>query len=50
MQKETKEALQKQNAARDLQEACKGLEISVEEYEKAKQRIARWEEGGSGIS
>ncbi len=28
-----------------LQEACDGLEISVEEYEKAKQRVVRWEEG-----
>ncbi len=27
-----------------LQEACDGLEISVEEYEKAKQRVVRWEE------
>ena len=26
-----------------LEEACKGLEISVEEYEKAKQQIAQWE-------
>lgn len=33
----------------DLQEACMGLEISVEEYEKAKQQIARWEEGNAGI-
>lgn len=27
----------------NLQEACAGLEISVEEYENAKQQIARWE-------
>lgn len=33
----------------DLQEACMGLEISVEEYEKAKQQVARWEEGNAGI-
>lgn len=33
----------------DLQEACRGLEISVEEYEKAKQQVARWEEGNAGI-
>lgn len=31
----------------NLQEACKGLEISVEEYEDAKQRIALWEEGSA---
>lgn len=28
----------------NLQEACEGLEISVEEYEDAKQQIARWKE------
>ncbi|MCM1038293.1 MAG: hypothetical protein NC434_03150 [Ruminococcus sp.] len=27
----------------DLQRACEGLEISVEEYEKAKQQVALWE-------
>lgn len=32
----------------DLQEACKGLEISVEDYEKAKRQIARWENGNAG--
>lgn len=31
-----------------LQEACKGLEISVEEYENAKRRIAQWEERENG--
>ncbi len=29
-------------------EACKGLEISVEEYEEAKRQIARWEDDGKG--
>ncbi len=28
----------------NLQEACEGLEISVEEYEDAKRKIARWDE------
>lgn len=28
-----------------LQEACEGLEISVEEYERAKRQIPQWEEG-----
>lgn len=28
----------------NLQEACAGLEISVEEYENAKRQIAGWEE------
>lgn len=28
----------------NLQEACEGLEISVEEYENAKRQIARWDE------
>lgn len=27
-----------------LEEACKGLEISVEDYENAKQQIAQWKE------
>ena len=31
----------------NVQEACKGLEISVEEYEDAKKRIALWEEGSA---
>lgn len=30
-------------------EACEGLEIPVEEYEKAKQQIAGWEEEGSNV-
>ena len=33
-----------------LQEACEGLEIPVEEYEKAKQQIAGWEEENSNVS
>lgn len=28
-----------------LQEACDGLEISVEDYERAKQRVVKWEAG-----
>lgn len=31
-----------------LEEACEGLGISVEEYEKAKQRILQWEEHQNG--
>lgn len=27
----------------DLQTACNGLDISIEEYEKAKQQLALWE-------
>lgn len=34
----------------NLQEACEGLEISVEEYEKAKRQIAGWEEENSNVS
>lgn len=33
-----------------LQEACEGLEIAVEEYEKAKQQIAGWEEKNGNVS
>lgn len=33
-----------------LQEACEGLEIPVEEYEKAKRQIAGWEEENSNVS
>lgn len=33
-----------------LQEACEGLEIAVEEYEKAKQQIAGWEEQNGDVS
>ncbi|MDE7199534.1 MAG: hypothetical protein K2O15_11730, partial [Lachnospiraceae bacterium] len=29
----------------NLQEACQGLEISVEEYENAKRQVTQWEEG-----
>ncbi|MCI8597878.1 MAG: Rpn family recombination-promoting nuclease/putative transposase [Lachnospiraceae bacterium] len=29
----------------DLEKACEGLEISVEEYERAKQQVALWEKG-----
>lgn len=36
--------LSMKNFHMNLPEACKGLEISVEEYEKAKQQIAQWEE------
>ena len=32
-----------------LQEACEGLEIPVEEYEKAKQQIAGWEEENGNV-
>lgn len=35
--------LNMKNFGIDLQKACEGLEISVEEYEKAKQQIALWE-------
>lgn len=35
--------LSMKNFGIDLQKACDGLEISVEEYEKAKQKIALWE-------
>ncbi|MDE6214370.1 MAG: Rpn family recombination-promoting nuclease/putative transposase [Lachnospiraceae bacterium] len=36
--------LNMQNYHMNIQEACEGLEISVEEYEDAKHRIALWEE------
>lgn len=36
--------LSMKNFHMNLQEACQGLEISVEEYENAKLQIARWEE------
>ena len=36
--------LSMKNFHMNIQEACEGLEISVEEYEDAKQRIALWEE------
>ena len=36
--------LSMKNFHMNLQEACQGLEISVEEYENAKRQIARWEE------
>ena len=36
--------LSMKNFHMNMQEACEGLEISVEEYEDAKQRIALWEE------
>ncbi|MBD5507530.1 MAG: hypothetical protein HDR05_05665 [Lachnospiraceae bacterium] len=39
--------LSMKNFHMNIQEACEGLEISVEEYEDAKQRIALWEEGSA---
>ena len=36
--------LSMKNFHMNMQEACEGLEILVEEYEDAKQRIALWEE------
>lgn len=36
--------LNMKNFGIDLQKACEGLEISVEDYEKAKQQIAMWEQ------
>ncbi len=36
--------LNMKNYHMNIQEACEGLEISVEEYENAKQKIALWEE------
>ena len=36
--------LNMKNYGIDMQKACEGLEISVEDYEKAKQQIAMWEQ------
>lgn len=35
--------LSMKNFHMNLQEACQGIEISVEEYENAKRQTARWE-------